>query len=163
MKAKKITVMALFTAIALIIFIVEAQIPTVVPVPGVKLGLANIVTVYSMFTLGPGPTFVILVCRIILGSVFSGNVVGFFYSATGGLLCYLAMLIMRKLVSPEQIWVCSVIGAVIHNIGQIAVAVFITRTPAIVAYLPILIFSGVITGVFTGLCAQFLVKRLPRL
>lgn len=162
MTAKKLTKMALLTAAALIIFIVEAQIPNPVPVPGVKLGLANIVTVYAMFALGPGPTLMILVCRVFLGSVFSGQMMTFFYSMGGGLLCYLSMLVMRRLVTEKQIWVCSAIGAVFHNLGQVAVAILITKTPGLLAYLPFLLISGVITGIFTGLCAQFVLKRLSR-
>lgn len=162
MKAKKITYMALLTAIALIIFVIEAQIPNPIPIQGVKLGLANIVTVYSMFVLGPAPTLLILVSRVFLGSVFSGQMMTFAYSMAGGLLCYLSMLIMRKLVGRNQIWVCSAVGAVFHNIGQIIVAILITATPGLIAYLPILLVSGILAGIFTGLCAQYVVRRLPK-
>ena len=162
MKTRKLVLMALLTATALIIFIVEAQIPNPVPVPGIKLGLANIVTVYAMFTLGPVPTLIILVSRVLLGSIFSGQIVTLFYSLSGGLLCYVSMLLMRKLVSLKQIWACGVVGAIFHNIGQIVVALLITRTPGLVAYLPILMVSGICAGVFTGLCAQFIVHRLPQ-
>ncbi len=162
MRLKKVTTMALLTAIALIIFIVEAQIPALVPIPGVKLGLANIITVYSMFVLGPAPTLMILVARVLLGSLFSGQVMALFYSMAGGLLCYASMLVMRKLVRPKQIWVCSVVGAIFHNIGQILVAVLITRTPGLLIYFPVLLVSGILAGLFTGLCAQFIVERLPK-
>jgi len=162
MTTKKLTTMALLTAVALIIFMVEAQIPSPVPIPGVKLGLANIITVYAMFLLGPVETLMILVCRIFLGSVFSGQMMTFFYSLGGGLLCWLAMLLMRKVVTRKQIWVCSVIGAVFHNVGQIAVAIFISRTPSLIVYLPVLMVSGVLTGLFTGVAAQFLIARLEK-
>ena len=161
MKVKKLVLMALLTAVALIIFIVEAQIPNPAPILGVKLGLANIVTVYAMFVLGPRPTLMILICRVFLGSVFSGQMMTFLYSMGGGLLCYSSMLIMRKLVTLRQIWVCSVIGAVFHNIGQIIVAILITRTVGLIAYFPLLLVSGIIAGIFTGFCAQFMVQRLP--
>ena len=162
MKTRKLVLMALLTATALIIFIVEAQIPNPVPVPGIKLGLANIVTVYAMFTLGPVPALIILVSRVLLGSIFSGQIVTLFYSLSGGLLCYVSMLLMRKLVSLKQIWACGVVGAIFHNVGQIVVALLITRTPGLVAYLPILMVSGICAGVFTGLCAQFIVHRIPQ-
>jgi len=161
MKVKRLVYIAMLTAVALIIFMIEAQIPSLVPIPGVKLGLANIITVYAMFTLGPASTLMILLCRVFLGSIFSGQVITLFYSLGGGLLCYLSMLLMRKILTQKQIWVCSVIGAIFHNIGQIIVAVLITRTPGIVAYLPILLVTGIIAGVFTGICAQFVVHRLP--
>ena len=126
--------MGLLTALALIIFTVEAQIPPLVPIPGVKLGLANIITVYAMFCLGPRDTLMILLCRVFLGSVFSGQMMTLAYSLSGGLLCYLVMLGMRKLVTENQIWVCSVIGAIAHNIGQILAAVAIAQTAQLLVY-----------------------------
>lgn len=161
-KLRQLTYMAVLTAVALTIFVLEAQIPVPVPIPGVKLGLANIVTVYAVFALGPGPAAMILLARVLLGSLFAGGMT-IFYSLAGGLCCYLVMVVMRKLVTEKQIWVCSVLGAMAHNVGQIAAAVLITRTPGIVAYLPVLMISGILTGLFTGLCAQFLLARLKRI
>lgn len=157
---KQLTLMALLTAIALAIHVAEAQIPAPVPIPGVKLGLANIVTVWAMFTLGAGPALMVLIARILLGSLFAGQAMSLMYSLAGGLLCYLAMLLLRRVLTRDQIWVASVIGAVFHNIGQILVAIVVTGTPAIVSYLPVLLLSGIITGLFTGLAAQYLVKRI---
>ena len=157
---RQLSFMALLTAIALAIHVAEAQIPAPVPIPGVKLGLANIVTVYAMFTLGPGPALMILVSRILLGSLFAGQVMSLFYSLAGGLLCYAVMLLLRRVLARKQIWVASVIGAVAHNIGQILVAVIVTRTPAIVSYLPILLLSGIAAGLFTGFAAQYLINRM---
>lgn len=158
-RLRLLTRMAVLTAVALTIFVLEAQIPVPVPIPGVKLGLANIVTVYAVFALGPGPAAMILLARVLLGSLFSGGMT-IFYSLAGGLCCYLVMLVMRALVTEKQIWVCSVLGAMAHNTGQIAAAVAITRTPGVAAYLPALLVSGILTGLFTGLCAQFLLARL---
>ncbi len=163
MGTKRLTRMAILTAVALTIFIVELQLPNLTPIPGVKLGLANIITVYAMFALGGADTFCILIARILLGSIFSGQMMALFYSLAGGLLCYLVMLVMRRLFTPRQIWICSVLGAVAHNLGQMAAAVLITRTPALLYYLPVLMISGIIAGTFTGLCAQFVVNRMARL
>lgn len=160
MSAKRLTRAAIFTAVALTIFLVELQIPSVVPIPGVKLGLANIVTVCAMFLLGPADTACVLLVRIVLGSICSGQMMAMWYSLCGGALCYLSMLGMRKLVTPGQIWVCSVVGAIAHNVGQIAAAILLTRTPSLVYYLPILLVSGIVSGLFTGLCAQFAAKKL---
>jgi heptaprenyl diphosphate synthase len=113
-----------------------------------------------MFTLGPADTAGILLTRILLGSMFSGQMMSLFYSLAGGALCYLAMLGLRRLLTPRQLWVCSALGAVAHNLGQITVAIWITGTPALICYLPVLLISGVLSGVFTGLCAQFVVTRL---
>lgn len=162
MSAKRLTRMALLTAAALGIFIVELQIPSLTPVPGVKLGLANIITVYAMFALGPADTACILGARILLGSMFSGQMMSLMYSLAGGTLCYLVMLALRRLFTEKQIWICSVFGAAAHNLGQITAAILIARTPALIYYLPVLMVSGIIAGTFTGLCAQFVVNRLPK-
>ena len=159
--ARRITRAAILTAVALVIFVAEAQIPPVVPIPGVKLGLANIITVYAMFRLGPKDTLAILLVRIVLGSVFAGAVSAMLFSLAGGLLCYLAMLLLRKILTERQIWVCGVIGAVCHNVGQILAAMLIYETAGLIVYLPVLLLSGVITGTLTGLAAQALVRRLP--
>ena len=158
---RHLTYMAVLTAVALTIFVIEAQLPALAPIPGIKLGLANIVTAYAVFALGPGQAAGILLARILLGSLFAGGMT-IFYSLAGGLCCYLVTLVLYKLVGGKQIWVCSVMGAMAHNAGQIAVAVAITRTPGVLAYLPILLVSGILTGLFTGLCAQFLLSRLPK-
>jgi len=204
-KIKKLTLMAILTAIALIIFIIEAFIPLPLPIPGVKLGLANAVTLFALFygiagkfrndgevharsdgevqgadgfagaarkngggqaqndgaiALTTENAFAILLCRIVLGAIFTGRPVALLYSLAGGLLGFAAQVIMKRFVSNKQIWVCGAVGAVFHNIGQIAAAVVITGTPAIALYLPVLIIAGVITGVLTGLIAQFTLERL---
>ena len=159
MNTNKLTRMALLTAIALTIFMVEAQIPAVVPLPGVKLGLANIVTVYAVFVLGPGEAAAILTCRIFLGAVFAGNFSTIFYSAAGGLCAILVTILLRKFLTRKQIWVAGTLGAAAHSVGQVAMAVVLTGTPSIAVYLPALIAISIVTGLFTGLCAQFLVNR----
>jgi heptaprenyl diphosphate synthase len=163
MKTRKLTRMAVLTAVALTIFVIELQLPALAPIPGVKLGLANIITVYAMFALGPGDTLCILLVRVFLGSVFSGQMTSLLYSLAGGLLCYLVMLLLRRILTVKQIWVCSVLGAMAHNVGQMAVAVLVTGTPALIYYLPVLMVSGILTGLFTGLCAQFVTGRLDKI
>ncbi|MBQ2456474.1 MAG: Gx transporter family protein [Firmicutes bacterium] len=160
MNTKRITTMGLLTAVALIIFVIEAQIPPLVPVPGVKLGLANIITVYAMFALSPRDTFMILMVRILLGSVFAGSLMSMLFSLGGGICCFLVMLFLRRILSPDQIWICSVIGAMAHGIGQMAVTVAVYRTGQLLIYLPVLMLSGMIAGAFTGMCAQLVVKRM---
>lgn len=157
---RQLTTMALLTAIALAIHVAEAQIPPLVAIPGVKLGLANIVTVYAAFSIGGGAAAMILVARILLGSMFGGGVMSLMYSLAGGLLCLAVTLLLRRVLTVKQIWVAGVMGAVAHNIGQILVAVVVTGTPSIVSYLPILLISGVVTGTFTGFAAQAVVNRI---
>ena len=159
MKTRKVTRMALLTAIALTIFMVEAQIPPVVPLPGVKLGLSNIVTVFAVFALGPGEAAAILFCRIFLGSIFAGNFSSILYSASGGTLAILVTIFLRKVLTHKQLWIAGSLGAIAHSVGQVAMAVVVTGTPTIAVYLPILVVISIITGMFTGFCAQFLVNR----
>ncbi len=157
--AGRLTLDALFTAAALTIFVIELQIPSI-GIPGVKLGLANIVTVTAAFLIGPWDAGAILLCRIVLGGVFSGQIMALWYSLAGGTLCWLIMLPLRRILTEKQIWVMSVLGAVAHNIGQILVALAVTRTAAILYYLPVLMVSGILAGLFTGIAAQFAVLRL---
>ena len=158
-KTKKLTLLALLTAIALTIFMIEAQIPPIVPLPGVKLGLANIVTVFAVFALGPGDAAAVLFCRIFLGAVFAGNFSSIFYSAAGGLLAILATIALRKVLTRKQLWVAGSLGAVAHSVGQVGMSILITGTPGIIVYLPPLAAISIVTGLVTGLCAQFLVNR----
>ena len=153
---RRLTFDALLSALALIIFILESKIPNLAPVPGMKLGLANIVTVYAMFALGPVDALAILLVRIILGSVFAGSVTSFFFSLAGGLVCYAAEFFLRKILTRKQIFVAGIIGAVAHNIGQLIVAVIAFQSVSILVYLPFLMVSAVITGTLTGFAAQFL-------
>ena len=162
---KKLAIMAILTAIALIIFIIEAQIPLPIPVPGVKLGLANAVTLFALFYAGRKyfstyNIFAVLLCRILLGAVFTGRPIVVVYSLAGGLLAFAAQVVMKRFVTDKQIWVCGAVGAVFHNVGQILAAMVITGTPSIAAYLPVLIIAGIITGVITGLVAQLTLDRI---
>ena len=159
MKTGKLTLLALLTAIALTIFMVEAQIPTLVPIPGIKLGLANIVTVFAVFALGPKDACLVLAARIFLGAVFAGNFSTIFYSAAGGALAIAVTIGLRKILTKKQLWVAGALGAVAHSIGQMAMAVLLTGTPGLIVYLPVMIAVSIVTGTFTGLCAQFLVNR----
>lgn len=159
-KLNRLTRNALLTGAALIIFTIEASLPAPIPVPGVKLGLSNIITLYSMFALTPADTLAILCARLFLGSLFAGSLSTLMYSAAGGICCYLVMLLLRRLLSRNQIWIAGVCGAVAHNLGQILVAVAVTRTPALLAYFPVLLLSGMLAGLFTGFCSQFLIHRL---
>ena len=159
MQVKKITRLGLLTAIALTIFLLEAQLPALVPIPGVKLGLANIVTVFTVFAMGSREGAAVLFARIFLGAVFAGNFSTIFYSAAGGLCAILVTVLLRRILKEQQIWVAGCLGAVAHGIGQLVMAAWISGTWGVLVYLPALSAAGLITGLFTGLCAQFLVNR----
>ena len=159
MKTKRLTELALLATIALTIFMVERQIPNPIPFPGVKLGLANIVTVYAVYRYRPKEVLLLVMTRIILGAIFGGNMMALLYSAAGGLLCLAGMITLHHMIPERTLWVSSILGAVLHNIGQITVAVLVAGSPGILMYFPFLLVSGCCAGAFTGLCAQFLVRR----
>ena len=163
MKTRKIALLGLLTAIALTIFMIEAQIPPVVPLPGVKLGLSNIVTVFTVFAIGPGEGAALLACRVFLGAVFAGNFSTIFYSAAGGACAIVVTILLKKVLKLNQLFVAGALGAVAHSIGQMAAAVVISGTPQLAVYLPVMIGISVVTGLFTGLCAQFLINHGGRL
>lgn len=159
MKTRKMVLLALLTAIALTIFMVEAQIPLPIPIPGIKLGLSNIVTVFTVFLLGPGSGAAVLAARIFLGAVFAGNFSTILYSAAGGFLSILVTMGLRKVLKENQIWAAGCLGAIAHSVGQMIAAIAITRTPGLLVYLPVLVIISIFTGLFTGFCAQLLIKR----
>ena len=163
MKIKKLAVLGLLTAVALILFTVEAQIPALVPIPGVKIGLANIVTVFVVFAMGAKEGAAVLFCRVFLGAVFAGNFSTIFYSAAGGLCAFLVTLGLKPILTDKQLWVAGSLGAVAHSLGQMAAAIAITGTPGLIVYLPVLIAISIVTGLFTGLCAQTLRNRGDKL
>ena len=160
-KTRKLALMAMFTAASLIVFVIEAQIPAPIPVPGVKLGLANIVTLIAMVMLGRREAGLILLVRIAMGSMFTGGVSAFIFSIAGGALAYAVMCLTLKLF-PEKLWVVSVLGAIAHNLGQLIAAIIITKTSSLMLYAPVLLASAVVTGAFTGLAAMYLTQRLDK-
>lgn len=159
MKARKPALLGLLTAVALTIFLVEAQLPPVLPVPGVKLGLANIVTVFTVFALGPGEGILVLAARIFLGAVFCGNFSSILYSAAGGACAIAVTIALRRILTRKQLFVAGCLGAMAHSIGQVAMAALVLGTASVFVYLPVLLAVSLVTGLFTGLCAQFLVDR----
>ena len=159
MKTKRLVTLGLLTAIALTIFMLEAQIPPVVPMPGVKLGLANIVTVFAVFVLGWKEGCMVLFARIFLGAVFAGNFSTILYSLAGGSLAIAVTILLKLILKPKQLFVAGVFGAVAHSIGQMAAAIAISGTPQLIVYLPVMVGISIVTGLFTGLCAQYMVNH----
>ena len=162
MCAKRLARLSVLTAVALIIFIVELQIPNPFPIPGIKLGLANIVTVYAVYRYRALEVAMMVGVRITLGSVFSGNIMALLYSACGSFLCLLGMLFLKRIIDEKHLWIASVFGALLHNTGQMAAALLVTQTTSLLLYYPFLVVSGCLAGAFTGLCAQAIMPRLRR-
>ncbi len=163
MKTKKTVLLGLFSAIALTIFMVEAQIPALVPIPGIKLGLSNIVTVFTVFLLGGTEGASVLFVRVFLGAVFAGNFSTVIYSAAGGLCAMLVTIGLKRILTNRQLWVAGSLGAVAHSAGQIAAAIAVSGTVGLIVYLPIMIACSIVTGLFTGLCAQVVLNRGDKL
>lgn len=159
MNARKLTQLAMLTGIALILFVVEMQIPNPFPIPGIKLGLANVITVYAVYRYRGREVGIIVLARILLASIFGGNMMALLYSFAGSVLCLIGMLFLKRIIDEKHLWIGSVFGAVLHNIGQIAVAVLVLGMSVFV-YLPFLLVSGCLAGGFTGGCAQLVIKRL---
>jgi heptaprenyl diphosphate synthase len=149
----------MLTAIALTIFMVEAQIPPLTPIPGIKMGLSNIITVFIVFAMGPKEAAAVLFVRVFLGAVFAGNFSTIFYSAAGGFCAILTTIGLRKILTKKQLWIAGVCGAIAHSIGQMAMAIALLETPGLIAYLPVMIIASIVSGTFTGFCAQLLVNR----
>lgn len=160
MKLKKLLRLALLTAVSLILFLVENQIPAPIPVPGVKLGLGNIIILCVLFRYGRPEALAVLLVKVFLGAILTGNFGAILYSLSGGLLSLGVMCLLRGMLPERQLWVGSVIGAMAHNLGQILAAMVISQTPGLIAYLPILLLSGMLTGLFTGLAAQAVIGRV---
>ena len=156
-KTKRIAANAMFAAIALLLFMIEAQIPAVVPIPGIKLGLANIMTLVAMHRFGKRDAAAVLFVRITLGTMLAGNMSTFVFSCAGAVLCYLTLCLLHRF-SAVPIWVQSIFGALAHNVGQLFVAAVWMHTKSVIWYLPFLCLTAIISGSFTGLCAQYTIR-----
>ncbi len=161
-QATKLTKMALLTAVAVMIHALEALLPALVPVPGIKPGLANIVTLLALYWFRPVDALWIVAARLLIGSAFGGSLSSLMYAAAGSALSLAVMLPLRRALSPRYMHLISILGAVGHNLGQIALAVIITKTTALFAYLPFLMLSACVTGLLTGLSARAVYLRLEK-
>ena len=162
---KRIALDAALTAVALTVFIIELQLPPLIPaIPGIKIGLANVITLVAVFTLRPGDAAAIQYARILLGCLFAGRVTSLAYSLAGGTLCLIAMLLMRRVLTDRQAWAASVAGALAHNAGQLALAAFMLGTKQIAAvYFPVLAFAGTLAGIFTGAAGTAAIAALKKI
>ena len=158
-QAQRIATCGMLLALMLVLGFVESQLPVAAGIPGIKLGLSNIITVFAVFSLGPGEAAAILFARIFLGAIFGGNFSTILYSGAGGACAIIVTIVLRRILTKKQLWVAGALGAIGHSVGQMAMAVLLTATPGLLVYLPVMILCSVISGTFTGLCAQILVNR----
>ncbi|MBR6573865.1 MAG: Gx transporter family protein [Clostridia bacterium] len=159
MKASKLSLLALSVSLAMILSFVESQIPAMVAIPGVKVGLANIVVVFALYKLGWKEAVVISLTRVFLVGLLFGNGISILYSITGASVSFAAMVLLKqaKVFSTMAV---SVAGGVLHNLGQIAMACVIMGTDVLRYYAPFLILSGTLAGIAIGVLAAIMIRRI---
>ena len=157
--SKKAAKIGIFVALAMIFSYIEVLIPFSFGIPGVKLGIANIVVVTALYLMTPGEAFMISMVRIFLMGILFGNGVSLLYSFAGGILSFVVMYFFRKRNWFSVIGV-SVLGGVFHNLGQILSAAFVIRSEKILYYFPVLLVAGVITGAVIGFLSEKIVKAM---
>ncbi|MEG1945578.1 MAG: Gx transporter family protein [Lachnospiraceae bacterium] len=160
--AKKTAYMGMLVALAFVFSYIEFVLPIHVGIPGIKIGLANLVVLVALYTIGTGQACMLSLVRIVLVGFTFGNLAGMLYSLGGGMLSLVVMLLGKK-TKLFSITGVSVLGAVSHNIGQIMVAILVVETKSLLYYLPVLFISGVFTGILIGILGGIMVKRLKKL
>ena len=163
MNVHQLPLCAVLTALALALSYLENMFPTalLIPLPGFKLGLANIVTVFALYYLGAAPAMIILLARCLLGAMFAGNASALLFSLIGGVLAMLVMILLHR-IPALSIYGVSIAGAAGHNIGQVAAAILTLGSPAAAAYLPILLVVSLFTGALTGFIAALLFAAMEK-
>jgi heptaprenyl diphosphate synthase len=159
-KNKKYAYLGVLVALAFIFSYIEFLIPVNPGIPGVKLGLANLVVIVALYTIGERDAFLLSLTRILLVAFTFGSLYSLLYSLAGGVLSYLVMITAKKL-SLFSIKGVSVLGGVFHNVGQIIVAILVLETSQLITWLPVLIVSGTVSGVLIGLLAAMVITRIP--
>ena len=165
-QTRRIAACGLLTAVALVLSLVERMFPlsAAVPIPGIKLGLANVVTLFALVRLNRRDALAILLIRVTLASVFMGSVTSFLFALSGGLL---AMLTMSLLLPGRGRWVSlvgvSIAGAAAHNVGQICAAMLVLRSVYAAAYLPLLLLSALAMGFSTGIVSRVTIEHLEKI
>lgn len=159
--AKKISKIAVFTALALILSYIEAVLPFSIGIPGVKLGLSNIVTITALYYFGVKETVGITLIRVVIIGILFGNIPSLIYSLSGAFLSLITMIICKKF--KLSVIGVSAIGGVFHNIGQLIAAAFMLYSEALIYYYPVLFISGLVTGFLIGLASTPIIKNLHKI
>lgn len=156
---RRLTFLALTVSFALILSFIESRIPAFVAIPGVKVGLANIAVIFTLYKFGVKESVTVSVIRVVLVSMLFGNPQSFLFSISGAVLSLTVMILLKKLLRAPEV-VVSVSGGIMHNVGQIIAASIILGTNVVIYYLPFLLLSGTIAGVVVGVAAATLVKKV---
>lgn len=163
---RKISQCGLLVALALVLSFVERLIPLqlIVPIAGIKLGLANIVLLFALIMLDIKQTAAIFICRIVLSSIFAGSFTGFLFSFLGGLFSIIIMYILLKWEGKLfSFYGISIAGAAAHNIGQVIAAIFVLNSVYVIAYLPMLLICSFPLGFITGYTAKIVINHLKQI
>lgn len=160
-KTSKIAISAALTALALIFSYIEFLVPLPMPVPGMKLGLANAVVIVALYTLGTASALTINLLRIFLSGLLFGNVFAILYSLAGGLLSFLVMCLLKR-TGLFSITGVSMAGGVAHNTGQLLAAALVVSDLRLFYYMPVLLFTGMVTGIVIGFTGYLICRRIPR-
>ena len=158
-KTKRLVLLAMLTAVAMILSYVESLLPSF-GIPGVKMGLANIAVIFALFRFGWKEAAALSLVRVVLVSLLFGSVGAMLYSLAGAVLSLAVMALLRRIDRFSTVGI-SVAGGVAHNAGQILMAMLILQTKQLLGYLPVLAVSGIAGGVLTGLAAALLIRRIP--
>ena len=153
------TTLALTISFAMILSYIESSIPAFVAIPGIKVGLANIAVIFTLYRFGVKEAVTVSLIRVFLVSFLFGSIASMFYSISGAVLSLTAMILLKKLTPLTEVAI-SVVGGVMHNIGQIIAASILLSTNVVVYYLPFLLVSGTIAGIVVGIASAILVKRI---
>lgn len=156
---KKLTFLAMTISFAMILSYLESRIPAFVAIPGIKIGLANIAIIFTLYKFGVKEAVTVSIIRVFLVSMLFGNPVSLIYSITGAVFSLLVMILLKRFTPLTEVTV-SVCGGVMHNVGQIAAASIMLSTNVVIYYLPFLILSGTIAGIAVGIASALLVKRI---
>ena len=162
MKTKRIACLGLFIALAFVLSYVDYLLPLNIGIPGAKVGLANLVVMVALYTLGKKDAALLSVVRVVLVGFTFGNLAMMLYSMAGALLSFVVMLIAKR-TRLFSITGVSVLGGVFHNVGQIIVAMFVLETASLLYYLPFLIVIGTISGIVIGVISSMITVRVDRL
>ena len=156
---RRLTALSLTVSFALILSFIESRIPAFVAIPGIKVGLANIAIIFTLYKFGIKEAIAVSAVRVCLMATLFGSPVSFIYSLTGAVLSLSVMLLLKKLTPLSEVAV-SVSGGVMHNIGQICAASIMLGTNVVLYYLPFLLLSGTIAGIAVGVASGMLLKKV---
>lgn len=164
-KTKRLVYISLLVTMALVLSLIERNIPVPILTPGAKIGLANLVTVVALYSLPKKRDIIMMiVVRLFLTSIFGGSISGLMYGSMGALLSFLIMIFIKEVLKDKVSMIgVSAAGAVFHNIGQVIVSICIVRNIGVALYLPFLSVVGIVTGIFIGLSAHYVMTYIYRL